>query len=483
MNLFTFGGQNEAKKERRDERAAVVVAVYKTMAVIEFGLDGTIITANENFLRVMGYSLDELAGRKHSMFVDPDYASSTTYRDFWQRLNAGEAFTDKFPRVHKTGRRVWIQGSYVPMLTLEGKPYKIIKFVNDVTAVQEEAERLEAEKEAAAAAVRDAVDALSAGLAKLAAGDLQTRLSVPFDAAYERLRGDFNTAAERLGAAISGVVINSTAIRQAASEIAQTSDDLARRTHDQAGTVQQTVTAMREIASIVRQTSEGAGQAGTVLANARNDAAQSRAVLDQTVAAMTAIESSAGEIGSIIGLIDEIAFQTNLLALNAGVEAARAGDAGRGFAVVATEVRALAQRSAEAAKQIKTLISASGAQVGEGVRLVHATGEALQRIATQVGALDNVVTLITKAAGQQEGAIAAVNGAMQQLDKVTQQNAAIVEESAAASQNLAQEADGLESLIAQFKTGAPSAAPARLPPPRAAAAARPGPGKFVKIGR
>jgi len=482
MSLFKFGRRGNAETTEQVERSAVVAAVYKTRAVIEFQLDGTIITANENFLRVMGYSLDEVRGRKHTMFVDPDYASSTTYRDFWQRLNAGEASTDKFPRVHKSGRRIWIQGSYVPMLTAQGKPYKIIKFADDVTAAEERAARLAEDKASLDAAVLTVVEALSGSLARLAAGDLQTRLSTPFAAAYEQLRGDFNTTVERLGAAISGVAVNSTAIRQAASEIAQTSDDLARRTHDQAETVRQTVSSMRDIASIVRQTSEGAGQAGTVLATARDDAAQSRAVLDQTVAAMTAIESSAGEIGSIIGLIDEIAFQTNLLALNAGVEAARAGDAGRGFAVVATEVRALAQRSAEAAKQIKTLISASGTQVGEGVRLVHATGDALQRIAAQVGALDTVVSQITKAAGQQDGAIAAVNGAMQKLDQATQQNAAIVQESAAASANLAQEADGLESLIAQFKTGAPSAGQARLPPPRVAAA-RPGPGKFVKLAK
>jgi methyl-accepting chemotaxis protein len=480
MGFFSFGTRTSPEAARHAENAALVAAIYKTRAVIEFTLEGTIITANPLFLQAMGYSLPEITGKRHSMFVDPDYATSVSYKEFWRRLNAGDSFTAKFARQAKGGRAVWIQASYVPILGPDGKPNKVVKFADDITAIEEAAARMEADRAAAAAEASAVVEALSTSLGNLAAGDLETRLSAPFPAAYERLRADFNTAIERLGSAMARIAGGAASIRQAAADVAEVSDDLARRTQEQAGTVQNALGAMQQITTVLRQTTEGATKAGTVLISARQDAAGSREVLDQTVTAMTAIEGSAREIGSIIGLIDEIAFQTNLLALNAGVEAARAGDAGRGFAVVATEVRALAQRSADAAKQIKTLISASGAQVGEGVRLVHATGEALQRIAGQVSALDGVVSQITKAAGAQESVIGSIQTAMQGLDKTTQHNAAIVSQGAGTAQELAQQADGLEGMVGQFKTGVAPATVVRMPPPRVVSP-RPGPGKFIRI--
>src|SRR5690606_34028447 len=225
-----------------------------------------------------------------------------------------------------------------------------------------------------------------------------------------------------------------------------------------------------EITATVNRTADGARQASRAVQTARNDAEASGVVVSDAVAAMTAIEQSSNQIGAIIGVIDEIAFQTNLLALNAGVEAARAGDAGRGFAVVASEVRALAQRSAEAAKEIKTLITASGRQVEQGVNLVGQTGQALGRIVAGVAEIDGLMSEISASAQEQATGLQQVNTPVNQMDQVTQQNAAMVEESTAASHSLAQEADVLAASVAHFKVdqskgaqAAPLRAPAFMP--------------------
>jgi methyl-accepting chemotaxis protein len=254
---------------------------------------------------------------------------------------------------------------------------------------------------------------------------------------------------------------NTQGVRAGASEITQASDDLSRRTEQQAASLEQTAAALDEITATVRKSAESAREARSLVANTKVDAEKSSAVVGETVEAMRAIEGSSKQIGNIIGVIDEIAFQTNLLALNAGVEAARAGDAGRGFAVVATEVRALAQRSADAAKEIKALISASGGQVNNGVRLVGETGRALTRILEQVTQVNQVITEIAASAQEQSLGLSEVNTAVNQMDQVTQQNAAMVEQATAASHSLANEAEELAGLIGQFQIDEPQKANAR----------------------
>jgi len=323
------------------------------------------------------------------------------------------------------------------------------------------------------------VSTLAEGLAKLSAGDLTCQITEAFPADYEKLRADFNEAMAKLQEAMKEIVVNAEGMTSGAGEISQAADDLSARTERQAATLEETAAALDQITATVRKTAEGAGQANSVVLVARDDAQQSGEVVRRAVSAMTGIEKSAGEIGQIIGVIDEIAFQTNLLALNAGVEAARAGEAGKGFAVVASEVRALAQRSAEAAKEIKALISTSSNQVKEGVDLVGRTGEALERIVGQVSEITGLVSEIAASAQEQATALVQVNTAVNQMDQMTQQNAAMVEESTAASHALAQEADQLSNLIAKFQIGqrvaAPagraSAAPARHAPPPARSAA------------
>ena len=331
----------------------------------------------------------------------------------------------------------------------------------------------EAERAATAAEQSKVVEGLATGLERLAAGALTFRLNETFPPHYEKLRADFNRAMDTLQDTMREVATNATAVRSGAGEITQASDDLSRRTEQQAASLEETAAALDQITATVRKTAEGAAQSREAVGSAKADAERSGIVVRDAVAAMSEIESSAQQIGNIIGVIDEIAFQTNLLALNAGVEAARAGDAGKGFAVVASEVRALAQRSAEAAKEIKALISASSQQVDRGVGLVGETGKVLERILTQVTSINGAVTEIAASAQEQATGLQQVNTAINQMDQVTQQNAAMVEQATAASHALSAESEALASLISRFDLGggASHAAPApRRAPARTAVA-------------
>jgi methyl-accepting chemotaxis protein len=315
----------------------------------------------------------------------------------------------------------------------------------------QERERTDAERAEAARQLEFVVGAVAGGLENLSGGELLFRLTAPFEAEYEKLRGDFNAAMGTLLETMRAIASNTQAVRSGADEISQASDDLARRTEQTAASLEETAAALDEITATVRRTAENVNIARVTVTAAKKDAEHSGQVVRETVTAMAGIEQSSREIGNIIGLIDEIAFQTNLLALNAGVEAARAGDAGRGFAVVATEVRALAQRSADAAREIKTLISKSGEQVGTGVQLVGETGNALNRIVEHVEQLNVLITEIAASAKEQATGLHEVNSAVNQMDQATQQNAAMVEQSTAASHGLAAEAEELARLIGQFK--------------------------------
>ncbi|MCS6627096.1 methyl-accepting chemotaxis protein [Roseibacterium beibuensis] len=329
----------------------------------------------------------------------------------------------------------------------------------------EERTRNEAEKARLAQEDAVTVAALGRGLEAMAQGDLTHRFTAEVAPRAEELKTNFNAAIQQLQTAMGVVVTNVSAIRSGAGEISQAADDLSRRTEQQAASLEETAAALDEITATVNRTASGARQASDTVQAAKGDAESSGVVVRDAVGAMGAIEKSAQEISQIIGVIDEIAFQTNLLALNAGVEAARAGDAGRGFAVVASEVRALAQRSAEAAKEIKVLISASTTQVNSGVSLVGQTGEALQRIVSRVAEIDSLVSEIAASAQEQATGLQQVNTAVNQMDQVTQQNAAMVEESTAASHSLAQEAEALAGSVARFKIGVQAEAARAAPKP------------------
>ncbi len=404
--------------------------------------------------------------------MDPAEAATEGYRAFWQQLRSGQFVARKFRRLAKGGREIWIQASYNPVLDPAGKPYKVIKLAVDITQAEQDAARSERARHLAEETQNDLVAALAQSLSRLSDGDLTARLEGDRQGAHKTVQDDYNSAVESLRQTLDSVLQSIGSIRCGSDEISGASDDLARRTEQQAASLEETAAALDQITATVQRSAAGAKQAAGAAGSARADAEQSAEVVREAVAAMGEIQRSSNEIGQILGVIDEIAFQTNLLALNAGVEAARAGDAGRGFAVVAQEVRALAQRSAEAAKEIKSLITASTTQVARGVKLVDDTGAALTSIAGRVAEVDGLIIEIAGSAQEQSTALAQVNSAINQMDQVTQQNAAMVEQATAASASLRSEASQLAQMVQRFNTGSRTADDIRQPNPVRAAQAR-----------
>ncbi|WP_311272323.1 MULTISPECIES: methyl-accepting chemotaxis protein [unclassified Rhizobium] len=353
-----------------------------------------------------------------------------------------------------------------------------------------EKERLEreAQKEQDAADTQFAVDELARGLGRLAAGDVGYRINTPFVAHLDTLRANFNDSVGNLNDALRAVGQNARGIDAGANEIRSAANDLSKRTEQQAASVEETAAALEEITTTVKDSSNRAEEVGRLVAKARAGAEKSGDVVRQAVTAMNEIEHSSGEITNIISVIDEIAFQTNLLALNAGVEAARAGEAGKGFAVVAQEVRELAQRSAKAAKEIKALITTSGEHVRSGVHLVGETGRALEVIVGEVQEINRHITAIVESSREQSVGLQEINTAVNTMDQGTQQNAAMVEQSTAASHSLAKEAASLNQLLQRFNLGASDgaarAAPIQAAPVRAAStASKPAPSPARALGR
>ncbi|WP_312364550.1 PAS domain-containing methyl-accepting chemotaxis protein [Ensifer sp.] len=432
-------------KRKSAEDAGKLAALSRAQAVIEFTTTGEILNANENFLTTLGYELSEVKGKHHSMFCEPDYVTSDAYRQFWQRLAGGAFVTDEFMRLGKGGRKVFIQASYNPIFDMNGKVFKVVKFATDVTGRVSN------------------VEVLANALQSLSDGDLTQTLDTAFIPTLDKLRVDFNAAAAKLKAAMQAVAENARAIAAGAQQVRSVCDDLSKRTEQQAASVEETASALEQITTTVADSSRRAEDAGAQVRQTRDNAEQSGSVMRSAVEAMGMIETSSAEISNIIGVIDEIAFQTNLLALNAGVEAARAGDAGKGFAVVAQEVRELAQRSAKAAKEIKALIGASNGHVKRGATLVGKTGAALEEIVSRVLEVNDNVGAIVEASKEQATGLKEINQAVTTMDRGTQQNAAMVEASAAAARRLAGEAEALFQLLGQFEIGAaaPSAAGAR----------------------
>ena len=433
VKVVKFAADVTETKRKAIDDAGKLEAISHSQAVIEFLPTGEILTANENFCNAMGYALGEIVGKHHSLFCDPTYARTEEYKRFWQRLAQGEFIANEFVRYGKGGKEIWIQAAYNPIVDADGKVYKVVKFATDVTSRM------------------SAISELAGALRNLSEGDLTKKVERPFVPSMEQLRHDFNATIEKLSETLTTVGHNASAIAAGSRELGDSAEAFSRRTEQQAASVEETAAALEEITTTVADSSQRAEEAGRLVAETKRGAEQSGTVVRSAVAAMDQIEKSSREITNIIGVIDDIAFQTNLLALNAGVEAARAGEAGKGFAVVAPEVRELAQRSASAAKEIKALITASSEHVKNGVGLVGQTGKALEEIVTQVGDINTNVAAIVKASKEQTIGLREINSAINSLDQTTQQNAAMVEESTAASLRLANEADALHTLLAQFR--------------------------------
>ncbi|CAE6776092.1 methyl-accepting chemotaxis protein [Nitrospira defluvii] len=428
------------EKRKMEQQAA---AMSKSQAIIEFNLDGTIVTANDNFLSCLGYTLDEIKGQHHRMFCDPAYVGTIEYQAFWAKLNRGEFDSGVYKRIAKGGREIWIQAVYNPILNAAGKATKVVKFATDITAQKQsqfEMEKLVAEAQAV--------------LGRLANNDLTQEMTESYRGDLDKVKTSINAVVQNLTQTITAVREAVQAVSSGAEQITKGNEDLSQRTSEQASALEETSASMEEMTSTVKQNADNAKQANQLAIAARDIADKGGSVTVRAVEAMGEINKSSKKIADIITVIDEIAFQTNLLALNAAVEAARAGEHGRGFAVVAAEVRNLAQRSATAAKEIKGLINESIQRVSDGSELVNQSGKTLEEIVSSVKRVTDIIAEITAASQEQAQGIDQVNKAIMQMDETTQQNAALVEETTSASQSMKDQAKELMSQMEVFVVNA-----------------------------
>ncbi len=441
FKVVKFATDITAQQMQAADFAGQLAAINTSQAVIEFGLDGRILSANENFLAATGYTLDEIRGQHHSMFAEPDYARSDAYRQFWQKLGRGEYDAGQYRRLGKGGREIWIQASYNPIFDMNGRPFKVVKYATDVTAQVRDAQALAS----AVAQTREVVSAAQAG-------DLSRRIDAgDATGAIAELCAGVNAMVATMGSMIGQIRVAADAVALGASEIAVGNTDLSQRTEQQAASLEETAVSLQGLTSTVRQSADNARQASQLAGGAVDVAAQGGKVVSEVVTTMALINASSRRIVDIISVIDGIAFQTNILALNAAVEAARAGEHGRGFAVVAGEIRSLSQRSASAAKEIKQLIDDSVDRVGTGTAQVESAGRTMEEIVESVKRVDDLIARISTGAQQQSESIMQINQAVEHIDQSTQQNAALVEEASAAARSMEEQATQLLQTVAAFR--------------------------------
>lgn len=426
-------------------------AISRSSAMIEFTPQGQILDANENLCQTMGYSKQEIVGHHHRMFVAPELHNSSEYLGLWAKLASGEFDAGVYKRIKRSGEEVVLQASYNPIFDQEGRVVKVVKFATDIT-----------EQHNAAAALQKAVAESQTIIQQAQIGDLRNRVSLEGKSgAIASLCEGINALMDKMTEVISQVKEAGDTINTAATEIASGNTDLSSRTEQQAASLEETASSMEQLAGTVKQNAENAKQANQLAMVASDVAVRGGEVVSEVVTTMAQINSSSRKIEDIISVIDGIAFQTNILALNAAVEAARAGEQGRGFAVVAGEVRNLAQRSATAAKEIKQLIFDSVTKVQEGTKLVEDAGKTMGDIVTSVKRVTDIMGEISLASTEQSSGINQVNVALSNMDEVTQQNSALVEEAAAAAESLVEQAMSLMATVNSFKIDHPAFANAR----------------------
>lgn len=449
FKVVKFATDITAEMERQADVDGQLTAINKAQATIHFSLDGRVLDANENFCNALGYSLNEIKGQHHSLFVDAEYKNSAEYAEFWRKLGRGEFDAGQYKRIGKGGREIWIQATYNPIFDANGRPFKVVKFATDTTAQVK-----------AARALQIAVDETRAVVSEAQNGNLTARIRTDDkDGQILQLCSGVNDLLDSMTEVISQIRVSSDAVNVAAREISQGNVDLSSRTEEQASSVEETASTMEELTATVKRNSENAVRANDLASSAQEVAERGGQVVTDVVSTMSAIQQSSNRISDIISVIDGIAFQTNILALNAAVEAARAGEQGRGFAVVATEVRNLAQRSANAAKEIKTLISDSSDKVRSGTQQVDQAGKTMEAVVSSIKRVAAIVNEISEASREQAAGIEQVSLAVSQMDEVTQQNAALVEEAAAAAESLDEQADNLVQTVSRFRLNNETKAP------------------------